>query len=440
MTAWRRVLKFGAVAMVLAAVAPLISYLRFDWAMHASRRQAAESGEPHAIIQRLEPFEARHPRNAELAYLLSVARRRAGLTNRARDDLRRAEELGWPAKDVLLQQQMLSFQAGDVASAEPFLLKFVKSGCPDDQAAEIYECLVKGYLSDMRLHEAELCLDYWLQWRPRSLQALLLRAEILAALMQTDALIALFREIVELAPDNAQIRRQYGYTLLDANDARGALEQFSRWRELAPDDASALVGVAACHRHLGKLDEAEAELAEALEEDVPDAQRAFALTERGQLAMARKQYSEVVEYLRRAVEASPGNDAAHYSLAMALSRLGKTDEANEHLEKSRRLQDRAQRLSDVLQGIMRDPESAALRCEAGEILLEQGRRKDGLMWLVSALRRDHWRAETHRALADYYSSEGDARLAQRHRDWAAESEERAEAPQAADADAAAPLQ
>src|SRR5208283_1982867 len=52
------------------------------------------------------------------------------------------------------------------------------------------------------------------------------------------------------------------------------------------------------------------------------------------LLFSRGEYEKAAALLRRVVEKTPQDFNAHYNLACALARLGKTDDALAHLEKS----------------------------------------------------------------------------------------------------------
>ncbi|HQU43788.1 MAG TPA: hypothetical protein PK867_13310 [Pirellulales bacterium] len=51
---------------------------------------------------------------------------------------------------------------------------------------------------------------------------------------------------------------------------------------------------------------------------------------------------------------------------------------------SQQLEQQKQRFDQVIDEIIRDPDNADLRCEVGEMLLDQGKRKEAYTWFVSA--------------------------------------------------------
>jgi Tfp pilus assembly protein PilF len=73
--------------------------------------------------------------------------------------------------------------------------------------------------------------------------------------------------------------------------------------------------------------------------------------------------------------------------------------------------------------VVQRPNDAAPRCELGEMLLNQGERKEALAWLLSALRVDQWCSAAHTTLARYYNDVGEQDMAKQHLAWASQGEE-----------------
>jgi len=417
---WRWIVSVGALFVVIAAFFGGEGVSRW-WALRPIKREIY-TRKPLELIASLAPLEQKYPDDAEVLYLLAVAQRRAGKTNKAREYIDRAEQLGWSPSDIQRQDYMIRFQTGDVKEPERYLFSLGAQGYPDDSAVEIYECMVQGYLSDMRLQEANLMLDHWIAWQPRAPQPRLLKAELLSAVRENAQAIEQYRQLVEIDPKNIEVRMKLGYALLGIKEVDGALEQFDQCTKLAPDDPGLLVALAAYYRHVGKLAEARSALERSLKGKLKEGKQAAAWFELGQLELAEKKSDSAIDYFTKALKLAPGNARAHYGLGLALSRAGRKDEANEHLQKSERLDEQSSRYADVMHGIIRDPENADLRCEAGEILLDQGERKEAYIWLASALRCNPRHSATHKVLSRYYALGGKMDLAEQHLDLAGDGE------------------
>lgn len=415
-------MRWVAPAVLLSAVLYAVPRSWRQAALNRDLRAARESlaaGHLSDAIEMLLRVEAAHPESAETAYLLGICHRRQATTSKARVYFERAGKIGWSSKDLLLQEAMCDFQAGEKA-AESFLVETLKEGCDDDTASDIYECLVKGYLAGLYMREASLCLDFWLQWQPNAVQPHALKAELLHAVNDTGRELEEYRTLLRLDSNRLEARLKLGEMLLDQRAAAEALAEFRHCQELDPSDPAIQLDIAACERTLGNLADAERDLRASLAEGgLTSSQRAFALVELGQVALAKRSFDEAADYFEEALRESPADRTAHYALGLTLERLGRTDDANAQLELSTKIDEQNERLSDLMHQIIRLPEDAGARCEAGEILLEQANDQEAYLWLLSALRCDKTHQRTHEALARYYSKLGKSDAAERHLAWAA---------------------
>lgn len=370
---------------------------------------------------------------AEVAFLLGVCQRRLTSIRSARDYFKRAGELGWPRNEILLQEAMCDFPSGDKA-AETFLIGSIEEGGYDDETAnEIYECLVRGYLARLCMAQAGYCIENWLAWRPDAVLPRRLQAEIYHVLEDHATEAKVYRELLRLDPDDFDVHLKLGELLLEMHSPAEALDEFRRCQALSPDDAKVKIFVAACQRTLGELPEAEKLLRESLEGELFSSDRAFALVELGQVEVATRSFQEAVGCLEEAVRLAPADRTAHYALGLALARLGREEEGNVHIQRSIKIDEQNDRLSDLMHQIVRNPDDPTPRTEAGEILLDQQRDEQAYLWLLSALRCDKTHKRTHEALARYYSANGKPDAAKRHLAWAADG------AAVADSNAPAPL-
>lgn len=426
----RRALMAVLLALVVVGTTAGWRYVRWSQALLSARALAAQSSSttvmemPPAAIQQIQAISSRYPQDAEIAFLLGVAYRRAGQMTKARQQFTQAEQLGYSLEDLRREHYLILFQAGQIKESEPHLVNLLKEGCADGVAEEIYECLIKGYLTDLRLGEAMVCTDYWIDWRPSSIRARLLRATVLDMTSEIPRLTQEYREILKIDPDCFKARLAIGHLLLKSNDIAAAQQEFRRCLEIDPESPRARLGMAATLRQLGEPARVKTTLLESLDGDLSKEEKGFALAELGQLAMEQRDYKEAVQYLERALQISPDDSTARYSLGLALSRLGDKQSADAELEKSKRLKSLGERLTDAMHEIIRSPEDAATRCQAGEIMLELGLKKESLACLLSALRCDKWHVQTHQVLARFYGQAGNKDMADRHLAWAKEAASR----------------
>lgn len=336
---------------------------------------------------------------ATKAYLSVIAERQQGDIAGALESLRDARRYGYDPSAVERQEKLLAFRSGDVDQTAPYLLKWLAESPSDDDAAQIYDCMAKGYLAAVRLDEAAYCIDLWLRWKPNDVRPLWLRAELEHARHDDSQAMATYRAILRLAPADAKAHRELGRLLVEHNDAADALEHLQHYHAERPDDQEATVYLARCQRSLGAARLAHSLLDEVLRETVAPLLRADALVELGQLQTKEAAPKKAVVTLRQAVELAPANAAAHYALALALARLGEQAEADRHFAESDRIAAQDERLADLAGEIIHRPRDANLRCEAAQIMLDQGRYQEAKVWLSSALHCDADNESARRALA-----------------------------------------
>ncbi|MGH8517502.1 MAG: tetratricopeptide repeat protein [Panacagrimonas sp.] len=174
----------------------------------------------------------------------------------------------------------------------------------------------------------------------------------------------MYRKVLAYAPNHADAWHFHGMLLLQTGDARGAIRDVRRALDLAPGYVDALANLAIIHldqrefadcercltrvlslrptavppritlgrlyRALGRLDESEAVLRDALDRDLSIDGRELESALHGVLAntlLAQGRSEEALSHYRRALEINPGVREIHVSLGHALCRLKRFDEA-----------------------------------------------------------------------------------------------------------------
>ena len=412
----RRVVRPGLLALTLGlAVKFLGPYVLIGYDISQARRALAKLAWRDALDW-LHAAQSRQPERAETEFLLGTVYRRSGLLRPAREHLERARALGYSPREVKRQELMLLFQMGDIGAAESSLTKMLARGGNDDMAEEIYEAMAVGYLTEHRAQEAATTLSHWIVWRPESMSARLLRVHLFGAMNDSNQLEAELREILRIDPGRIAQRLALVDHLRNKKQIEEAIAECEVCRKQAPDDHRVSVQLGLCHYELGQLDEARRELDPAATLVVDLGLKMQGLVRLGQLASDAKDWEGAVNYYTKAVQARPCDMAANYGLGLALSRWGKLELAERHLERSRVLSSQDERMDDINLLLVRDAENVELRLEAARILQDQGRKADAAAWMMSVLRHAPRRREAHEFLAEFYDEKGRADLAQRHRD------------------------
>lgn len=168
---------------------------------------------------------------------------------------------------------------------------------------------------------------------PANVRAVGRLAITLHAWEQWDAAARAYEAARRLAPGE----RQWWYLggLLEV--ARGrhgdALPLLERAAALAPGDAAGRLRVAEARLETGDFKGSEPLLVELTRESPTAAPAEYGV---GRVAMARGDYPTAIVHFERAVAIFPDYGAAHYALALAYRRLGRTDEAQKALNRQQK--------------------------------------------------------------------------------------------------------
>jgi Tfp pilus assembly protein PilF len=346
-------------------------------------------------------------------YLLAArTARRAGAFDAADGYLRDCRALGGSADAIDLEQKLLRAHRGQLSAVEADLVGRLRQDHPD--SGLILEVLIPLYLRNYQLYNAQECVQRWVACEPDRVEAWLRRAQVFEYFRNNDEVMASFRRVVELDPDNDDARLKLAGMLTDAHPLE-ALEHFEILRPRLGDTPAVLGGLACCRRLLNQPDEARRLLEQLLAQDPRNGR---ALGERGRLAMQVESAAKAEPWFRQALDEMPREIDLHYGLYKCLEGQGKHAEASEVLVKLKRLEADLDRLRDVTRQIAEHPHDPDLRFEAGVIQIRNGLEVEGVRWLESALREDPSHAASHRALADYYERSNDRERAARHRQLA----------------------
>jgi tetratricopeptide (TPR) repeat protein len=353
-------------------------------------------------------------RSAETNFLAARTARRNADYEKAEKYLQKSDELGWVKGQLALEAALLLAQRDDPVKVEGFLQERIRREDPDSNF--ILEALAQAYMASRRWPGALSCVERWIQLEPDNRRALYYRGLMRAHLHRQDEAISDFNRVLELDPDHDDARLQRAELLLNYKaDFQKAAEEFEYLRERQPAKAPVALGLARAYRALRRREEARNLLDQILIAFPRDPQ---ALSERGRLARDSGQYADAEDYLRRSLDGDRSDADAIYDLIAVLRERKKSAEAKEWEKRLVQLKADKERFEDLNREMAERPRDPGPRLEAAQIMLRNGQDREAMGWFQLALQLDPAHAPTHRALADFWESKGDAARAAYHKQMA----------------------
>lgn len=144
------------------------------------------------------------------------------------------------------------------------------------------------------------------------------------------------RRLAELRSTYPELANQLyaaeGQLLYEADEPEAALEIYNHGLTEIPDDAELFYGRSMAYERLGRIDEAQADLRQVLDNDLNDARALNAL---GYLLTNHsRDYEQALDYIQQALEADPDNPAILDSMGWVQYRLGHLAQARHYLERA----------------------------------------------------------------------------------------------------------
>jgi predicted Zn-dependent protease len=299
---------------------------------------------------------------------------------------------------------------GRFADAEPTLRRLHERD-PEDLTVLI--ALTSGIIAGGGLlSDTEALLTRWCELQPTDPAPFRLRLTLWLGLKHYDRALADSMKLLDLEPSNDVTRRHVVELLLVAERFEEAERECRRALARAPDDPGLIYLLASLRNLQGQRAEAIELLQPLLTRQPPYAP---ALVLRGELHLQASpaEAEQAAVLLRQALDTDDEHyrRSAHYQLSQALALLGKHDEADQVLKRTRREQEARRFATDSAQ----QPDNLALQVRAAEALLGIGEAQAAATMMQRVLSRDPGQRAAHRVLADSYEKLGQAELAQKHR-------------------------
>jgi len=400
--------------LVLPAVLILVWLLGgFAWWPRHWARQALERRDYAAARKWAEVAERWNASNAETEWLLARIERKFGRTDEAARHLRAAQRLGGNLELVRREELLIQAQTGALGDILRELDRLLIEHSED--GAEICEAYVNGLLINGRVEEALLIIQSWQASFPKDPQPDHLLGRIAEFQNRTTAAERHYRAAIAKSPQHAPSLFGLGRTLTSANRWDEALQVYQQCRDLTYRSV-AEVGMARCHKSLGRGDEALRLLRRATaqpQESFREAQRQLGESteydslrlELGTLEASLGNTDSALAALQQAVDFNPKHRQARYQLAQILNTAGRTEDAKTHFKWYVAMEQKIAERDRQHDLVERHPRDLEARHRLGSLYLETDSSETGLFWLRGVLAEDPQHRATHELLADYYEAQ-----------------------------------
>jgi len=412
-TGWISVKLLWAISFTVLLVALGLPYIqRYQNLLNI---QSAVDREDLSLARELlQRFVVRHPRDAEGIYLLGTVARRQGDFITFRNCMELAKDCGWPRAAIDFQSKLLDIQTGKLdPSQQSDLLSKGDQGVDnavisDSVAAQIYQAIAYGHLSNYRLKEAWEASEFWLNWQPRSIAAHLLKADIYERIGDPANSMKELEQILTIDASHPATRAKLGRLLLENNQIDEALTKLGSLVEDKLTTPSIQIDYAEALLRSGNSAEAKKALQAAFQMGLGRQDRARASSTRGRIVMEEGKWEAAAADLLVAIEIAPDDSAAHFALSNTLSRLGQAELADQYRERGTFLLQSAnenfRKIREILAQVLERPTDPALRTSVGKLMIDQGKVPEGLRWIETALKYDPNYAPALEIVRQYYPS------------------------------------
>lgn len=407
----RPIVLLGILVVGLAAGGVLGRRLWVSAQLRTAARQAVAAGRYSEARGRLERWLKTAPDSAEAHDLMA---RVALGTDRPGDvaaHMKRAEALGHPRPELDLLLAIVDAKQGRHGEAAPVLSRaFAAARGPDPL---LDEALARVYIETFQLTKAVPVIERWAREAPHNPKPYLWRVEIDRRQMDDPgAVVRDYREALRRDPNLAEARLGLADELRAAHHCAEARPEYDAYLTLKPDDPAGHLGAGRNALELGDEGAAVRHLNRVLELDPRHAQ---GHRERAEIALRRGENALALSHLDRAAESDPEDVKIRYSRALALSRVGRSQEAEAERALVGRLREDGTQIDRLRRRLVQNPQDTALQCEAARWMFEHGHADEGVRWAEKVLRDRPGDPEACRLLADHYQRSGNAGLANFYR-------------------------
>ncbi|HEV3444323.1 MAG TPA: tetratricopeptide repeat protein [Gemmataceae bacterium] len=281
----------------------------------------------------LRTLLAIEPKHCQAHFLYARTLRQMARYADAEAQLGLAAEYGLSKEEGLREYGLL--YAGFDFSLAKGALQRVLDEHPDD--VEVLQALALGCMREMNAGQAEYYLQRWLETRPDDIQPLLERGRLYLDTRQFTKAIAEFREILKRSPEHYRAHLWLGLALLSDAKVAEAEPELRLCRQMRPDSAEPVICLAECAIEKRDINNAYTLLFDAL---ALDPGSLMAMQDLANLHLSQRRYEEAADVFTLILQDDPNDKQAHLKLAQALTYMGRKEEARQHEQRFRELDEK----------------------------------------------------------------------------------------------------
>ncbi len=368
-------------------------------------RRIEEAGEP------LRKWLANRPASGEAFYYKAWAAMDANQPREAMQAIEQSAKLGFDLNLLDCLSAVGQSRSERFKEAEPILEQAFRAQLePQDMVAKE---LARIYLSSYRFEQAAGAIERWRKLAPEDPRPYVWSNEILER-SDAEPTIAIqnYRAALERDPDLDKARIGLAQQLSKARRFDEAEQEFLTYMKRKPDDSTALLGLGRNSFQQGDIDGARQYFVRAL---AANPREPDALKELGLIDLRLGRFQEACQSLDRLAQIDPFDHEVRYTFAQALRLTGDEGRANVELAHAARLRKENTEVVEFRNALLKEPNNLNARFQVTKWMFEHGHQDEGLKWTKEILRADPRHSPTHKLLAEFYSKQGDAGLANYHR-------------------------
>ena len=213
------------------------------------------------------------------------------------------------------------------------------------KVAAILESLARGYMHEVRLRDALMCLDRWTELVPNCARAWDWRGWVYQRLGKPAAAQRDYAHAVELDPERDGARLRLARLNLEGREHENALTHVEQLLRRQPGRVEVQTLLARCRALEGKTEESREILKAALDHAPDDADVSLQL---GKIEMVSGDLDQAEKSFRRAPKVDSYLGEARYSLSQCLRRQARDEEADRELALWKKKNEEGTRLTDLL--------------------------------------------------------------------------------------------